>query len=318
MSLKNCKIVGSGVNSEAYHAQDAQRGTLAFKMSPSSLKLFAECPSRFKAGYEPPASESKDWGNLIDCAFLTPTAMTERFSCKPKTYPDTKTGDPKPFNANSTWCKNWIADQGGRQIVSHDELDAVETAVKRLMSDDTIAAFHSASDKQVHVSGEWHDKATGLVVPVQCLIDFVPRKDSEFQKALGDLKSTRNAGQRPFSRWCYTAGYHIQAAFDIDLYIAATGEDRTDWIFILQENYSPYETGRRLMSQDFIGIGRQTYENALSRYAKCIKSGTWTGYDPSEEFSLVSPEPYMEFQALSDKLEADQAAFSSDENDIPT
>jgi hypothetical protein len=323
--FQNCKIVGSGVNSELYHSQTAGRGTPEFIISPSSLKVFAACPARWKAGYEPPASEAKSWGNLLDCALLTPDKMGERFACKPATYPDAKTGEPKPFNANSNWCKDWIAKQGDKQIVSSAELDEVASAVKRLLDDETIAAYHAASQKQVHAKGEYHDKATGIIVPVQCLIDFVPRKDSEFQKSLGDLKSTRNASQRPFAIWCYSAGYHIQAAFDLDLYMAAVnpnrdenGEDRQDWIFILQENYAPYETGRRLLGQDFIDIGRATYQDALTRYAKCIKTGKWGGYDPEEEFSLVSPLPYMEFNALSEKLERDQSTFTADDNDIPT
>lgn len=308
------------MNSEKYHTQTAARGTPEFFISPSSLKTFAECPARWKAGYAPPESDAKDWGSLLDCALLTPNDMGKRFACKPKTYPaDGKKGEPpteKPFNANSTWCKEWMAKQGDLQIVSHSELDAVENAVKRLLADETIATYHAASEKQVHVAGEWLDKNTGLIIPVQCLIDFVPRKDSEFQKSLGDLKSTRNAGQHAFGRWCYTAGYHIQAAFDLALFTAATGEDRTDWIFIVQENYAPFETGRRLLSQDFLDIGRQTFQHALGRYARCLKTGDWVGYDPAEEFSLVAPEPWMEFTALSDALEHEQESLLQTD-DVP-
>jgi hypothetical protein len=311
VSFQKCKIAGIGVNSELYHAQKGERGTAEFIMSPSSIKAFSECPSRWKAGYNSPDSEAKDWGNLLDVLLLTPESFQERFAVKPATYPtepSKKGGEviQKPFNSNSTWCREWIESQGNKVVISQKELADAISAKNRLMADETIAAFHAACDKQVHVAGQWKDDKTGIIIPVQCLIDFVGWKESEFQKSLGDLKTTRNAGQRVFSRWCYTAGYHIQAAFDIDLYTAATGEGRTDWIFILQENYAPFETGRRLLSQDLLQIGRQTYEHALSRYARCLKTGEWSGYDPADEFSLIQAEPWMEFNALSEAMEHEQ------------
>ena len=315
--FQNCKIAGVGVNAEKYHIQSSERGTADFIVSPSSLKLFMECASRFKAGYAPPDSEAKDWGNLLDVLLLTPREFENRFSVKPATYPaDGKKGEQsieKPWNGNSTWCKEWLESQGDKTVVSQTELTNAKNAVNRLLADETVAAFHAASEKQVHVKGEWHDSATGLIIPVQCLIDFVPARESEFQKSLGDLKSTRNAGQRPFQRWCYTARYHVQAAFDLDLYMAAvnpnrdeSGEDRQEWIFILQENFPPFEIGRRMLSLDAIQIGRQTYQDGLARYARCLKDDDWTGYDAPEEFTLLDAEPHWSYESLSQHLEHEQ------------
>ena len=316
MSFQNCKLAGVGVNPESYHGQEAERGTPTFRISPSSLRAFMECPARWKAGYESPESDAKDWGWLLDMLLLTPEQFKDRCVVKPKTYIADEKGTEKPWNMNAKVCQAWFAEQGDKKIVSSKDFAEAEKAVKRLLADETIKSFHDASDKQVHVTGEWLDETTGVIVPVQCLIDYAPRKDSEFQKSLGDLKSTRNANQRVFGRWCYTAGYHIQAAFDLALYTAATGEDRTDWIFILSENYAPYEIGRRLLGQQFLEIGRQTFEHALKRYAKCLKTGVWAGYDLQDEFSIISAEPWMEFSALSDALEnAQEDALAAAAND---
>lgn len=326
MSFRNAKIAGIGVNSSLYHTQDSPRGTAGFYVSPSSLKLFADCPSRFIAGYNPPDSDAKTYGSLLDTLLLTPEQFDGRYAVKPEAYKDAKTGEEKPWNGNSNACKVWLADHADLEVVSKGEVFEVQSAIARLKGDETIAALLDASDKQVHVTGEWLDERTGIIIPVQCLIDLVPRNDSEFQKNLGDLKSTRNAGLRPFARWCYTAGYHIQAAFDLDLYQMATrsnpkkpesGEDRSDWLFIIQENYPPYEMGRRLLSQDFLQIGRQTYQHALGLYARCMKTGNWTSYDPPGEFSIIDAEPFMEFNALSEKLEDDQREAEGQTNDVP-
>lgn len=328
MSFQNCKIAGVGVNPESYHGQEPERGTPEFRMSPSSLSAFMQCPSRWKAGYQSPESDAKDWGGLLDTLLLTPEQFKDRYAVKPKTYIADEKGTEKPWNMNAKVCQAWFAEQGDKKIVSTKDVTEAEKAVKRLLADETIKAFHDASDKQVHVIGEWLDEATGIIVPVQCLIDYAPRKDSEFQKSLGDLKSTRNAGQRVFGRWCYTAGYHIQAAFDLALYQAAVnpdnntdGENRCEWIFVLSENYAPYEIGRRMLSQQFLEIGQKTFAHALKRYAKCLKTGIWAGYDKAEEFSIIQAESFMEFQSLSDALENDQEdalAAAVENDDIPT
>lgn len=47
----------------------------------------------------------------------------------------------------------------------------VADAESAMFEDERIATWTQESDKQVWVSGEWHDDASGLVIPVKCLID---------------------------------------------------------------------------------------------------------------------------------------------------
>jgi hypothetical protein len=125
----------------------------------------------------------------------------------------------------------------------------------------------------------------------------VPRADTEFSSCLGDLKSTRSAALIPWARHCYDMGYYIQAAFNTDLYVAATGEDRNTFCFILSENYEPFEPARRMLSQDFLTLGRAEYRRLLGLYAKCLKSNHWPSYDDTDEaiqgWSVVEAEPWM-------------------------
>jgi len=311
--FKNCKIASVGGNADTYHSAKGERGKPDFKVSSSMLSIFGQNAARWLAGYEPPESEAKRYGSLLDGLWLTPGSFEERFSIKPLEYPS-KYG-PKPWNGNSTWCREWISDQGGKQIVSKAEMADAKAAIDRLEADEVdgvklIKSVYDQSDKQVHVTGEWHDEATKLKVPVECLIDLAPRVDSEFASCLADLKSTRNAGLNAFQRWAYQAGYHVQAAFDLALYSAATGESRDTWLFILQENYPPWTVGRRMLSQDFVQIGRQTYQDLLARYCRCLKTNRWPSYDDNPEaiqgWTLLDPLPFMEYQALSDAIEHDQ------------
>lgn len=160
-----------------------------------------------------------------------------------------------------------------------------------------IAAFHKDSDTQVWLAGEWHDEPTGLVVPVRGLVDIAPRAESEFALCLADLKTTRSAAVLPWQRWCYQARYHWQAALYIALWNAATGEERNTFCFIVQENFAPWQTGKRMLSQDFLTLGTAEYRAALANYCQCLKHDRWPGYDDTDEaiqsWSLVQPEPFM-------------------------
>lgn len=323
MSFQNAHIRAVNASPCDYHIQNVKRGDPAFRVSPSALKAFATCPARWMAGYEPPDSKAKEWGSLVDALFLTPDQFEARYSLQPAQYElsvmvcpscesesDAKTCRKcgvsreqrtvkREWNGNASACYEWGLAQlkAGKEIVKGETLFDGNAAVAKLHDDETIKSFSDSSDKQVWLEAEWHDESTGLVIPVRCLIDFVPKKDTEWYKCLGDLKAVRNAGLIPFQRQVYQYGWHVQAAFDTDLYIAATGEDRCQWVFIIQENYEPWQTGKRMLSQDFEDLGRAEYKRLLKLYCQCLKRNEWPDYDSTDEsvqgFGMCSAEPWM-------------------------
>lgn len=307
----NCAVLRSGVNSDEYHAKTVERGDPAYPMSPSQIKAFMECPKRWLAGYEPPATTAKAWGNLLDCRILTPDQFEKRYAVRPATYPAPPghakvkkglidVGEPLPWNANAGYCSDWKDAQEGKEIVKAEEHADLQTAEQRLLDDALIASLLESCDRQVLVTGIWQDAETEIEIPVQCLIDLVPRADTEWSKCLADLKSTRCAAPRPFQNFAFQQAYHVQASFDLDLYSSATGEDRNTWLFILQENYAPWQPGRRMLGQRFLEIGRRQYQHALAKYAQCLATHLWPDYDDSPEaiqgWTLMQPEVWMEMQ----------------------
>lgn len=322
--IKNAKIAGTSVNPEDYHVKTTERGNLRFPVSSSTLREFATCPARWIGGYEPPDSESKAWGSLLDAMLLTPRQFKQRYAVKPATYKNEK-GEEKPWNGNSNVCKQWLSDHADKVVVSGEDEHNAERAIIAMRTDSIIADFLDASDVQVMVTAEWHDEKTGLIVPLRCLIDLVPRNDSEFCKCLADLKTTRNAALMPWQRWCFTAGYHIQAAFNRAMYCAAMpDEDRNTFCFILQENYSPWQTGKRMLSQDFLTLGTADYTRLMENYCQCLKTNKWPSYDDTDEaiqgsWSLVSPEPWMAAHAeFAPKMSFGNEQEQTEENaDVP-
>jgi hypothetical protein len=298
MSFQNARVFAVSADPTEYHRHEIPRGQPGYVMSSSALREFGRCPDRWVSEFNPPESDSKDYGSLFDCLALTPEQFSKRYVLQPATYTNEKR-EVKDWSGNANVCKEWKARQKelGIEVVSQKDLDECQNAIKRMMSKEVIKSFFEASDRQVWVKGEWNDPATGLVIPVQCLIDFVPRVGTEFEKCLGDLKTTRNAAVLAWQRDCYTMGYHVQAAFYQDLYIAATVEDRNTWCFVLSENIPPFQPGKRILTQDFYALGKADYVRLLENYCACLKHGHWPDYDDTDEavqsWSLVAPEPWM-------------------------
>lgn len=323
MSFQNAKIIGPCLDPKQYFGVNdkIERGDPKFIATSSMLRSFLHCASRWIAGYEPPESDAKTTGSLLDCVLLVPAQFGSRYAIRPRDPND----DSKQMSGNSKEYRAWKADieADGLEPVSREDVEGAKLAKKRVMADEILAAWFNACDCQIWVKAEWVDKATGFVIPVQALLDFVPRADSEFAKCLGDLKCVASGSPDAFKRQVFKYGWHFQAAFYRDMFMAAVnpkntpdGEDRNTWCFCGVENYPPYEPFRRLLLADFEQIGRQTYQHALAQYAKALKTGVWRNYDDNKDaiqgWTPIAPEPWMEFQALSDKLEADQAETMDD------
>lgn len=86
MSFQNAAVAKGPTCPSEYHNQEFRPGDKRLAMSPSSLKSFGQCPSRWVAGYHSPDSYSKDFGSLLDCLALTPELFDSRYSIHPTSY----------------------------------------------------------------------------------------------------------------------------------------------------------------------------------------------------------------------------------------
>lgn len=290
-----------GYDPEQYFKENTERGQKAYVMSRSSLREFSTCPHRWLMGYSDDDTPSTEWGTLMDARVLTPDSFIDRFAVEPDYYtpaPKPKSKEiptPKPWNRNAGVCEEWAAKQTGKTIVRAKHFKEASVAMTSLYGHKDLQDLLNESQKQVYVLVEYHDDETGIVVQVKCLIDFVPGV-GPWGKSLGDYKTAANASPDRWGRAVFECGYHYQAALYLDAYTAATGEDRTDWLHIIQENFFPYEVGKRLLSVEFIEMGRRQYVADLKNYCRCLYLGEWPGYDNDQTingFTLTEPEPWM-------------------------
>lgn len=296
----NAKIFAVDADPAEYHADDgAVVGHADRIMSNSQAKAVLACPSKYRSGeVDNEDTDSTEWGTWLDCCVLAQAHMKDRMAVKPETYPDSNTGEPKPWNGNSNHCKAWLENHQDKIVLKREQLDEVGKAATRLLSDDRLFDILKCSQKQVWLRGEYHDKATGLIIPVKALVDLVPDgTHKKYGRCLADLKTTRSASPRAFARQIFSMGWHFQAAWYLDLWNAATGEARNEWRFVLSENTPPYQPGRRLLSEEYLNLGRQQYKVGLALYCQCLAKNTWPSYDDGDGtmdgWTISEPEPWM-------------------------
>ena len=320
MSFQKCKIVATGVDPADYHKQEGiERGDPRLLMSSSVLRDFASCPSRWMRGHERPGTAATDYGNLLETILLMPHTLQDHYAIIPATYETTGMKCPhcgsvtesqkcreckcervpcrveKPWSRKSETCQEWIEARKieGKRVVAMDGDDKhpgvreAQSACARLREDELIAAYLSCCEFQVHVTGEWVDAGTKLVVPCQCLIDLMPRTGTEFAGTLGDLKTARSGFPPFFSKDSTDRGYGVQAAWNLDMLNAAEGLDtdngRHTFHFIVSENIHPWEPSRIVLSQDKLEAGRSIYTENMQFYCDCLKRDEWPGYQFSQD-----------------------------------
>ena len=332
MSLQNCKIIGDGISYSRSREGQCERGNPGYVMSRSELMTFAENPAKWLAGYgkDDDGTKATDWGSLVDCLMTNPADFQNQFSLRPAEYPErdkkgNETGTMKPWNANSTWCKEWLANEK-RIVISSETMDEAQKAVKTFAGTEDAAELYRVSQKQVMVVGQWKDRATGLIVPLVGLIDLVPpTSHPAFGKCLGDGKTGRNGNPAGWARVIDDNGYDVQGALYLDLYTAATGEDRTDFIHVIQENTPPYHVVTPLpaMSTEFLAWGRAKYQSALAKYCQCLKTGIWPSYEPAGQviFGLQYIDPkevwnYRKTAGMAGKMEEYQPQHPPTDEEI--
>lgn len=297
----SARVVSVNTDPAVYLRSGGSRGEKDFIMSRGELMNFATCPHRWVRGYEAPDSKATEWGSLMDTLLLSHDAFADRVAIYPAEYPaDGKKGEilMKPWNNNATFAKEWKKAQGEKLFIKADENNDAHIALAVLRSDAVIAEIVDTAQKQVFVMAEYHNKVTDLVIPVKALIDIVPTL-ADFERCLIDFKTCASAAMRLWIIAVFTRNYDVQGALYLDAYTKATGEDRIDFRHICSESVSPYEVAKRLLSSEFIEMGRARYVRALKRYARCLADNHWPGYDADSQdlalngFTITNPLSWM-------------------------
>ncbi len=306
--ITSATVVGSGISYEIYARQEngVVRGHPDFVMSRGEIVAFAANPEKWLSSQESEDTTATEWGRLVECLEMNPADFGKLFEVHPENYPcESSKRDPrteKPWTARADYCKEWEEERkaAGITVISPKVKAEADLAVNAAFSYQPRFDLVACSKKQVMVVGEFKDKATGLIIPLRCLIDLVPDENHpEMSKWLADSKTARNGNPEHFVRVVDDEAYDVQAALSIDLFTAATGRDITDWVLPLQENTPPYHIVKPMpaLSSEFIEYGRVKYRIALRYYAQCLATNKWPSY-PTGDRVVYGPLQFLDPKAL--------------------
>lgn len=246
---------------KSYYEVSASPSKLNDPVSKSLLWLFHQSPYKFlNTPKQTEATPAMVFGSLVHCTLLTPEMMEEEFVVSPFDKYTTKES------------REWREDQAGsgKMIVKQEEIDR---------ANDIADAVRSCHEFPMVYSTEVAVFTDIGGVPVKGMIDIVP----EDGNALYDLKTTANIESLDeLQRTILNRGYHWQAALYLDLWNAATGENRDEFVFIFVETKSPYETAFVRLSSNFINLGRSGsnykypgYLDAIQKWKECVRTDNW-------------------------------------------
>lgn len=106
-----------------------------------------------------------------------------------------------------------------------------------------------------------------------------------------DLKTTASAEPGKFSRSVADFGYALQAAWYIEAVQALGLAERVRFVFVVVEKSAPHLVGVYELADEWLTIGRQQVEEALSVFAACTAADVWPSY--TEGVRLLQPPSWL-------------------------
>ena len=284
-----------GIDSIDYFAVGLNRDKMEDSvLSKSMLWAFAKNPRRWLNAPPFEGNKATQWGSLIDVMLLTPDEFSSTYAVTPQTYPHkaAKKGSPteqKPWNGNSTYCKEWVTKQDGKEIISFKMLLEANKALDALKANDVANYMVNNGDSQVAMVATL--MCEEKEVTIKGLADLIPKAGSDYGNALVDLKTTAKMDSPSdliYAVW--RNGWFMQAALYLDLYNSVRPEnepERTDFWFIVQQSSAPYEVVVAPLAADAIMLGREMYQQAIKAWVEASTMGNWfSPFDQIEELDL--------------------------------
>jgi len=230
-----------------YYKDGATPQNLEGYVSKSMLFDFVKSPYKWLHGKKRESTPAMDFGRLVHAIALTPDDLGE-FVKSP--YDNFRTKE----------AQNWKAEaiESGMTIVSDEDFDKAHK-----MAEEFLTGVVSPYATEVATYSQIGD------VKLKGMIDLVP----VHLNCLIDLKTTASIdGIDGLTRTIISRGYHWQAALYLDLWNAATGENRNEFRFCFIETSSPHESAWVNLDDSLIQIGRNGYMQALSKWTQCLKT----------------------------------------------
>lgn len=263
-------MVKKKLHADVYHG--------AAGVSTSRLKLFIQCPAKYKAQYitgelVPPKSDAFDLGSAAHGLLLEPQKFNSEFVIQPERI-KTRRG--------KAWDEFQEQNVGRTVIRRHDweHCHAIREAVlshpfgNKLLSGGTSEISYFKRDEQ-----------TGLII--KCRADYI------LGDLIVDLKTTVSAAPDDFRRSALRLNYHLQDAIYRDII------GLQEFAFLAVEKEAPYVVTAPIMfDEDARRLGFLKYRKALNDLADAIAFDHFPGYSSDPVVMDLTPWDKKELEQL--------------------
>lgn len=251
--IKNVFIHPGVTDAKAYHAPQVRadgspvrRGDRDYVMSQSRLRDFVKRGPRgwrnMQAWPEKP-TRALTWGGIMDTLITTPDRFDE---AELKRLPKSERDWP------AIAAKILLAHELGNGFTVADYLDL------------------DAGRAQVTITFEWHDEATGLVIPCRACLDYWSHD------TIIDLKTSNDVSPEWWNRHCDEYGYKMQMWLYKALLEAKNHIIRYCYQ-VAQQSRPPFETECYSMTVEQLAEGETQWREGMARYCQCLHTNQWPG-----------------------------------------
>lgn len=228
------------------------------------------------------ASDEMDVGSATHVSMLEPARFEKEFYLGKEEYnATTKEGKiVRDREMEEAAGRTHIRRKAGKDAVDADDVEGMTRAVWEARA----SKYFLQLPGQCEVSALWQDPVTGLL----CKGRF-DKLITATRPTILELKTARDAADWAFGKQIADKDYDAQAAYYLWAHKTITGTDALH-VFVAIENKGPWASKVHTLGDATLQSGAVKFRKWLDRYAECVKSGKWPGYE--DRVSVVDVPKY--------------------------
>lgn len=242
-------------------------------LNQSTIKQILANPQKWANGFaETPRSAALNFGAFCHDCLLSPQEIPDKYLLADIEKLDLRLKAHKELQRE--------ADERGLILVDNATIAHAKALISA--NDRTLKEYFQADgDRELSFYGSYLGETP---IHTKARFDFI----SSNRCRIVDLKIMQNADKANFAAAVAKFGYHIQAAYYMDV-IGETPKPK-EFIFVAIEKEPPYLCGIYRLSQETIDLGRERYKKAVRIFKNKPYFSTQNYYEVDLEFDTVERE----------------------------
>jgi hypothetical protein len=226
------------------------------------------------------SAETRDWQDLGRAYHTFALEGEEAFRAKvistPETYPATpkKKDDPieqKPWNMGANFCKDWVAGQKDKIVLSPSEYAQAEAIGRNMRADPHAARMLQVGWPEITVI---QTENAQFPVPLKCRIDWLAATSTDLNSAWAIVDPKGTASFNSFKKDAISYNYNRQLAWYQWLIHQEIGKRLPCFLVAVEKEHS-HRVRVWQVSQDYLDVGHDENTRDLERLRVCYQSNQW-------------------------------------------